>query len=136
MDICNAFDLEQADLDIETIQKETIHPRKSYKMNSSCADIVFNALTKWKVSKPSLLTDNKDEYDGRTTNTYWIDVQVRWGDFDTHDIERYARMKFLDYTNDGTSLYPSATGCVIAVDLAYNMHSGYGNWFPGSKALM
>jgi len=25
------------------VQKETIHPRKSYKMNSSCADILLFA---------------------------------------------------------------------------------------------
>ena len=24
--------------------------------------------------------------DGTTSNKYWIDVQLRWGDFDTHDI--------------------------------------------------
>jgi hypothetical protein len=30
-------------LEIETVQKETIHPRKSYKMNSSCADILLFA---------------------------------------------------------------------------------------------
>lgn len=32
------FDQELDSLEIETVQKETIHPRKSYKMNSSCAD--------------------------------------------------------------------------------------------------
>jgi pre-mRNA-processing factor 8 len=34
------------------------------------------------------------------------------------------------------SIYPSATGLLIAVDLAYNLHSAYGNWFPGSKSLI
>ena len=33
------MDQELDTLEIETVQKETIHPRKSYKMNSSCADI-------------------------------------------------------------------------------------------------
>ena len=28
-------------------KKETIHPRKSYKMNSSCADILLFAAYKW-----------------------------------------------------------------------------------------
>lgn len=37
--------------------------------------------------------------DGTTSNKYWIDVQLRWGDFDTHDIERYTRAKFLDYVS-------------------------------------
>jgi len=42
---------------------------------------------------------SKDVFDGTTSNKYWIDVQLRWGDFDTHDIERYTRAKFLDYVS-------------------------------------
>jgi len=38
---CQVFDQELERLQIETVQKETIHPRKSYKMNSSCADILL-----------------------------------------------------------------------------------------------
>ena len=34
------------------------------------------------------------------------------------------------------SLYPSATGCLIALDLAYNLYSAFGNWFTGVKPLM
>ena len=34
----------------------------------------------------------------------------RWGDYDSHDIERYTRAKFLDYTTDNMSIYPSPTG--------------------------
>ena len=41
MDLCQVFDQELEPLQIETVQKETIHPRKSYKMNSSCADILL-----------------------------------------------------------------------------------------------
>jgi pre-mRNA-processing factor 8 len=129
------FDQELEALEIETVQKETIHPRKSYKMNSSCADILLFAAYKWNVSKPSLLNDQKDNFDGATTQKYWIDVQCRWGDFDSHDIERYTRAKFLDYTTDNMSIYPSPTGCMVGVDLAYNLHSAYGNWFPGMKPL-
>ena len=40
-----------------------------------------------------------------------------WGDFDSHDVERYARAKFLDYTTDNMSIYPSPTGSLIAIDL-------------------
>ena len=25
---------------------------------------------------------------------------------------------------------------LVAIDLAYNLHSGYGNWFPNSKNLI
>jgi pre-mRNA-processing factor 8 len=43
--------------------------------------------------------------------------QLRWGDYDSHDVERYARAKFLDYTTDNMSIYPSPTGCLVALDL-------------------
>ena len=85
--LCSQLDA----LEIETVQKETIHPRKSYKMNSSCADILLFAAYKWQICKPSLLTDSSDQFDAGNTNKYWIDVQLRWGDYDSHDIERYCR---------------------------------------------
>lgn len=127
MDLCQVFDQELEALQIETVQKETIHPRKSYKMNSSCADILLFSSYKWNVTRPSLLTDSKDVLDGTTASKYWVDVQLRWGasgltlvrpnlvadciaragDFDSHDIERYARAKFLDYSSDNMSIYPS-----------------------------
>ncbi|QRW03352.1 pre-mRNA-processing-splicing factor 8 [Ceratobasidium sp. AG-Ba] len=44
-------------LQIEIVQKETIHPRKSYKMNSSCADILRFSAYKWNVSRPSIVTN-------------------------------------------------------------------------------
>jgi len=136
MDLCQVLDQELDALEIETVQKETIHPRKSYTMNSSCADILLFAAYKWQISKPSLLTDSSDQFDAGQTNKYWIDVQLRWGDFDSHDVERYARAKFLDYTTDNMSIYPSPTGSLIAIDLAYNLFSAFGNWFPGVKPLL
>ena len=60
--------------------------------------------------------------DATTSQKYWVDVQLRWGDYDSHDIERYARAKFLDYTTDNMSIYPSPTGVMMALDLAYNLH--------------
>ena len=136
MDLCQVLDNELDALEIDNVQKETIHPRKSYKMNSSTADILLFSTYKWKISKPSLLHDGRDHFESTTSSRYWLDIQLRWGDFDSHDIERYSRAKFLDYTTDSTSMYPSPTGSVIAVDLAYNLYSGYGNWFPGAKPLM
>eukprot|EP01105_Mastigella_eilhardi_P006318 TRINITY_DN17931_c0_g1_i1.p1 TRINITY_DN17931_c0_g1~~TRINITY_DN17931_c0_g1_i1.p1 ORF type:complete len:2353 (+),score=674.91 TRINITY_DN17931_c0_g1_i1:30-7061(+) len=135
MDLCQVFDQELDALEIDTVQKETIHPRKSYKMNCSCADVLLFAAYKWQVSKPSLLTDSKDVFESNTTK-YWIDVQLRWGDYDSHDVERYSRAKFLDYTTDNTSIYPSPTGVLIGLDLAYNLYSAFGNWFPGVKTLL
>ena len=55
-------------------------------MNSSCADILLFAAYKWQVAKPSLLHDTKDSYDGTTSSKYWLDIQLRWGDFDSHDV--------------------------------------------------
>ncbi|KAG9817546.1 pre-mRNA-processing-splicing factor 8, partial [Aureobasidium melanogenum] len=103
MDLCQVFDQELEALGIETVQKETIHPRKSYKMNSSCADILLFASHKWSVSTPSLLYDTKDNMGQTTTNKFWVDVQLRYGDYDSHDIERYVRAKYLDYTSDSMS---------------------------------
>ena len=135
MDLCQVFDREQDALEMNGVQKENIHPRKSYKMNSSCADILLFASYKWQVSKPSLLTETDDVYDQSTTKL-WIDVQLRWGDFDSHDIQRYSRAKFNDYTSDNISHYPSPTGVLVGFDLAYNIYSAHGNWFPGIKPLM
>ena len=60
MDLCQVFDQELDALEIETVQKETIHPRKSYKMNSSCADILLFAAYRWPVSKPRCLSQPND----------------------------------------------------------------------------
>ncbi|CAG7921448.1 unnamed protein product [Penicillium olsonii] len=136
MDLCQVLDQELEQLGIEAVQKETIHPRKSYKMNSSCADILLFATNKWNVTRPSLVFDTKDVYEPTTTNKFWLDVQLRYGDYDSHDIERYVRAKYLDYTTDSMSIYPSATGLMIGVDLAYNLFSAYGQYFPGLKTLI
>jgi hypothetical protein len=64
----------------------------------------------------------RDIMDSTTTQKYWLDVQLRWGDYDSHDIERYTRAKYLDYTTDNMSIYPSPTGVLIGLDLAYNLH--------------
>ena len=85
MDLCQVFDQELDTLEIESVQKELIHPRKSYKLNASCADILLFAAYKWNVSRPSLLADTGEVSDGTTTQKYWVDVQLRWGDYDTHD---------------------------------------------------
>ena len=39
-------------------------------------------------------------------------------------------------TTDNMSLYPSPTGVLIGLDLAYNVQSGFGNWAPGFKPLL
>jgi pre-mRNA-processing factor 8 len=66
------------------------------------------------MSKPSLVAESKDVFDQKASNKYWIDVQLRWGDYDSHDIERYTRAKFMDYTTDNMSIYPSPTGLYLS----------------------
>ena len=34
------------------------------------------------------------------------------------------------------SIYPSPTGVMIGMDLAYNLWSAFGNWSPGMKPLV
>ncbi|AOW02650.1 uncharacterized protein YALI1_C15021g [Yarrowia lipolytica] len=136
LDICQVLDRELETLQISETRKEQIHPRKSYKMNSSCADIVLKSAYKWNVCKPSLLNDSSDSMDFAQTSEFWLDVQLRYGDYDSHDISRYTRAKFLEYTTDGVSVYPSPVGAMVGIDLAYNMYDAYGNWFPGLKQLM
>ena len=53
---CQVYDQELEPLQIETVQKETIHTRKSYKMNSSCADILL--FSAYKVLLFSFATDD------------------------------------------------------------------------------
>src|ERR1700712_3543845 len=136
MDLCQVFDGELEQLGIETVQKETIHPRKSYKMNSSWPIFLLSESHKWNVTRPSILFDTKDVIEPTTTNKFWVDIQLRYGDCDSHDIERYTRAKYLDYTSDSSSIYPSATGLMIGIDLAYNLYSAYGQYFPGLKTLI
>ena len=45
---------------------------------------------------------------------------------------RFTRAKFLDYATDNASIFLSPTGVLIALDLAYNLPSAYGNWSRGS----
>lgn len=45
-------------------------------------------------------------------------------------------MKIIPQVSDSMSIYPSPTGVMIGMDLAYNLWSAYGNWFPGLKPLV
>ncbi|KAG0498353.1 hypothetical protein HPP92_003044 [Vanilla planifolia] len=69
MDLCQVLDQELDALEIDTVQKETIHPRKSYKMNSSCADVLLFAAHKWPMSKPSLVAESKDVFDQKASQS-------------------------------------------------------------------
>ncbi|KAI8869851.1 pre-mRNA-processing-splicing factor 8 [Ramicandelaber brevisporus] len=141
MDLCQVLDQNRDPLRIMTVQREQIHPRKSYKMNASCADITLFSATgqQWPISTPSWLNSTLktgSEFTDKSTSKVWLDIQLSWGNYDEHDIERYARSKFAEYTSDGISVYPSKTGLIIVIDLAYNTYSAFGTWIPGLKQLV
>jgi pre-mRNA-processing factor 8 len=51
-------------------------------------------------------------------------------------IATYGLTDVLAQVSDSMSIYPSPTGVMIGMDLAYNLWSAYGNWFPGMKPLI
>lgn len=60
MDFCQVFDQVSDSLEIETVQKENVHPRKSYKLEFSCADITLVFQSKKNVSKASSISQSSD----------------------------------------------------------------------------
>ena len=138
LNLCNSLEKHLFKLEIASIRKEHVHPRKSYKINSSCADILLISEKVLNISKPSLISSKlKDSIfkNGIGTN-FWIDLQLRWGDFDSHDIERHAREKFLDFTLYQNGSYPCNYGIIVAIDLSYNLFSGFGFGFPRLKEVL
>ena len=83
---------------------------------------------------------NKDVLDGTTSSKYWIDVQLRWGDFDSHDIERYTCAKSLDYvcvqfcSRIPSTDSPSSLSGIRLYE--YLPVPAYGNWFAGMEPLV
>lgn len=63
-DLCQVFDQELDNLAIQSVEKLTIHPRKSYKMNASSSDILLTAAHRWPTCKPSLLHDDQGRVHG------------------------------------------------------------------------
>lgn len=45
-------------------------------------------------------------------------------------------MNLVFFCNAKNSLLLFNAGVMIGLDLAYNLHSAFGNWFPGSKPLL
>jgi hypothetical protein len=66
--------------------------------------------------------------DGTTSNKFWIDVQLRWGDFDSHDIERYTRAKFLDYVGSMFLAQKRCTDIAFLPGLRLDEHLPLSNW--------
>ena len=136
LDFCRALDQAASGLGAESVALQQLHPRKSYKFSSSAADILLLPAGAWPLSSASPLLRGGDSFDVGSTRRFWLDVQLRWGDFDSHDIERYARARFIEYTSDAAALYPGPTGALLAFDLAYNIFAGFGHWVPGLKPTL
>lgn len=81
------------------------------------------------------MADTNDMMDQKPSNKYWVDVQLRWGDYDSHDIERYTRAKFLDYTTDNMSIYPSPTGAPFSLPLCEDTFLEHRAW-PSLRATL
>ena len=52
--------------------------------------------------------DVNDQFDQKSSNKFWLDVQLRWGDFDSHDIERYTRRE-VSRLHDGQHVHLPVT---------------------------
>ena len=57
-------------------------------------------------------------------------------EFSVHPFSPKALITIVRQISDSMSIYPSPTGVMIGMDLAYNLWSAYGNWFPGLKPLI
>lgn len=105
---CQVFDQELEPLQIETVQKETIHPRKSYKMNSSCADILLFSAYKvrylvtnheyftdfslqWNIARPSLVTDVSP-----LSYFYLFDTDISFSPIEQRRSRRHNEQQVLD----------------------------------------
>lgn len=130
------------------VTRENVHPRKSYRLLDSCADISLFSTREFKVSQcPELLYANHSHnasdnewvseqtlFSGRqaSTRVYWIDVQLCWGDYDTQSsVALTAEQRFRRYngTEDGhpRGLYRSKHGIVLLIDLLYGSSAAFGS---------
>jgi len=137
LDILKKIDLYISYFFIKNIQKEMIHPKKSYANSFSCADIVLYPIDSWKIQKPCLLGNKNTRYFSKNySSAFWLDLKLKWSNFDSHDIERMSRVDFLSYTKNIKSTYPSKIGAIVSIDLAYNIFSGYGYWFTNFNIFL
>lgn len=117
---CQVFDQELDALEIETVQKETIHPRKSYKMNSSCADILLFAAYKWAMSKPSLIADTNDVFSEKPSNKCALALALQsWSNLLEHwarVTQRYRRCRYIaSHGKSAFMLRPRVLACRLLV---------------------
>eukprot|EP00477_Mikrocytos_mackini_P002140 GAHX01002346.1.p1 GENE.GAHX01002346.1~~GAHX01002346.1.p1 ORF type:complete len:2012 (-),score=317.38 GAHX01002346.1:41-6076(-) len=115
MDICQALDKQMNELNIHSVQKQNIHPKKSFKFDASCADIILKFKESLDVKDTSI-----------QTKYFWIDLQLKWGDVDNKDVQESCRRRYYGLTSHPLSVYPSPLGVVIVIDLCYSTWSMFG----------
>lgn len=130
MDVCDVFK-RYCD-----VRKMDVHNRKSYRFTNSSADILLSG--NFYIHPPSSILEDEDgaTKDTRNCKSLWIDVQLRWGDYDKRDSHKYAKVRFLECTTDPLTKYPSKDGFVVVLDLCYNTFSAYGNLNKELKSVV
>ena len=90
----------------------------------------------WNISRLSLVTDVG--LDWRSAEMGWLwsrralyTCKVPW----LREFRRLSSVVHRPQLNS-VSIYPSPTGVMIGMDLAFNLWSAYGNWFSGMKPLI
>ena len=103
LDLCKALETHASRFNISKISKETIHPRKSYQLNHSAADITLYCanISGWEIG---------DAY----TASCWLDFQITWGSIDD-DPSAMAKSFYLKMLK--TNSYVNDIGAVIMFDL-------------------
>lgn len=135
-DIASKMKDTMTELGASSVTLQQQHPQKSYTFTSSSPDVVLVSSARWPVSsKPSSLVDEiGDQFTDLTSVKFFIDVQLRWGNYDQHNVSEYARKKFFEFSV--AKMYPFPVGIVVAIDLAYNCYSAFGYWIPLMKPFL
>lgn len=126
-DLCGVF---KKYCDVKRLE---VHGKKSYRFGSSCADILLSG--DFYVYSPMSISEEVSG-DATKCNGLWVDVQLRWGDYDKRDSHKYAKARFMECTGDPQTRYPAGNGFVVVLDLCYNTWSSYGNLNGELKAVV
>ncbi|KAH9411623.1 pre-mRNA-processing-splicing factor 8 [Ordospora pajunii] len=125
--VCDVIDVFRKHCGAKRIQG---HAKKSYRAGSSSADVLlegeFCVLDALSISELMSERSTRPE-ELKNVDGLWIDVQLRWGDYERNDCHKYAKSRFVEGMNDPLAKYPGEYGMVAVVDLCYNTWSVYGH---------
>ncbi|AFM98118.1 U5 snRNP spliceosome subunit [Encephalitozoon hellem ATCC 50504] len=126
-DLCDVF---KKHCDVKRLE---VHGKKSYRFGSSCADILLSG--DFYVYSAASISEEVDG-SGVKCDGLWIDVQLRWGDYDKRDPHKYAKTRYAESLVDPQTRYPVPNGFVVVLDLCYNTWSSYGSLNGELKAVL